>query len=241
MNVDAMQKYWVTEKHGNYVNSFMVYAPGLCLCSEHVKVRRPGTQDIQRKCEEMEDCPCVEFKKVIDSLEDGTMVTVAKLKSSILSGYAKVTGKFDLGNLSLEVDYEIDWVIMFEEPEHAEYSIERKPDISQGRQHPRRRRRNKEQNRRKVTAKLECPNNMQGRIFADEVEGATIINTRLNGKEMHEELIIGKRLNEWIRIPGGEFETHLTIEGQIEPALYYEKGMNHLDLVIKGFIVRPKL
>ncbi|XP_074291996.1 putative disease resistance protein At1g50180 [Silene latifolia] len=107
------KKYWVTKKHGRYLNSFMVYAPGLCARSEN-----------HHKCNEMGDCPNVEYKEVIESLADGTCVTVAKLKPLISPGYSKVVGKFDLSNLSFETTYEINWIFMFENPERSGKKIE---------------------------------------------------------------------------------------------------------------------
>ncbi|XP_074291995.1 putative disease resistance protein At1g50180 [Silene latifolia] len=201
-------KYWVTKKDGSYINSFMVYVRGLWVCSGCLLKARLGTRDIQKRLKVTEHCPYVEIKEVIESLEDGTMVTVAKIKSLISSRYTHVIGKFDLENLSMEVKYEIDWIIMFQEPEHSENS--KKP----------------------------------GRIFVDEVDGETKIKTQLNGKEMYEEVIhgnYGKRLNEWIRIPGGEFETHPSMEEQMELSLSFAEGMNPFELIIKGFIIRPKL
>ncbi|KAL9237519.1 hypothetical protein vseg_012055 [Gypsophila vaccaria] len=240
------KKYWVAKQHGSYVNSFMVYALGLRLCLK--KFWKVVSEDIEEICKEMKDCPHIECREVINSPEVGTMVMVVK-KSSISSGYFHVVGEFDLGNLSVEVAYEIYWLIMFEESQESEQTTRRSLNINQGSEpgknesHRRRReRRNKEQNERKMTiAGLRDYKN--DRIFGDEVEGATTVYTTLNGIEMHREEIICKRVNEWIHIPGGELEINATMEGAIDLSLSYEErlqSLRHLDVVVKGFTIQPK-
>ncbi|KAL9237517.1 hypothetical protein vseg_012054 [Gypsophila vaccaria] len=205
------KKYWVTKQHGSYVNSLMVYALGLRLSLKQF----------------WKDCPQVECREVIEGVEAGTTVMLVK-ESSISSGSFHVFGKFDLGNLSVEVTYEIYWLIMFEESQESEESHRRG-----------RRSRNKEKSIGKITT-AGHHDNKKDRKFVDEVEGATRVCTTFNGREVHREEIIFKRLKEWIHIRGGELETNATMQGEVDLSLSYEEGLNHLDVVVKGFVIQPK-
>ncbi|KAK9665035.1 hypothetical protein RND81_14G086000 [Saponaria officinalis] len=222
------KKFWVTEQHNRYVNSFMVYALGLRICSKQIWEVR--SRDIKQSYEDMKNCPYVECREVIESPEVGTMVMVAKLKSLMSSGNYDVVGKFDLGNLSVEVTYEIYWFIMFEEAEDSESAVESSKPGKNESEYERRQRMIKTAGHHKID-----------RFFVDELERATTIYTTLYERETHREIIIGKRLNEWIRIPGGELKTHATMDGEVRLSLSYEEGFNLLDVVIKGFIIQPKI
>ncbi|KAK9665036.1 hypothetical protein RND81_14G086100 [Saponaria officinalis] len=227
------KKFWVTKQHGSYVNGFMVYASGLRLSLKHFW--KFMSEDIEQSGEEMKDCSYVEWKEVIESPDVGTMVMVAKLKSTVPAAYYRVVGKFDLGNLSVNVAYEIYWFVMFEESEDA---FERSRHINQrsvpGKRESQRRQRRQREKERSNRMIVE-------RIIVDEFVDATTIYATFNGREMHREIIIDKRLNEWIHIRGGELETDATMEGEVCLSLLNEKGDNHSDVVIKGFIIQPKM
>ncbi|KAL9237515.1 hypothetical protein vseg_012053 [Gypsophila vaccaria] len=204
------KKYWVTEKHGSYINNFMVYASSLRSNSNQILT--------QQNCEEIIKC-----REVTESPEDGAKVMVAELKSSTSLGFSEVFGHCDIESLSFEVTYEIYWVVMFEDPkDDSERSFQRSLHLNQV------------SNMENIDGKCHVR-----RYPIDEVGCATIY-TNLNGREMHREWIIGKRLNEWIHVPGGVFETYPTMEGEVEVSLGYEEGNSHLDLLIKGFVIQPR-
>lgn len=212
------QKYWILNQDGHYCNCFMVYALDLRLRMPQYKM---GGMKTEYTYSNVEDGPYVECSKTTERSGDSTLLTVAKLKPSIFP--PAVIGKFNTGNLSHYITYEIAWVIML--VKSAELS---------------------------------------GTLFVDEVDYDTIVfsklilpgqNTRLHQQRQtdeekldldnfcddYREILDDMPTNEWIRIRAGEFEASPEIVGDLTLSLQYREGIKRLALMIKGFIIEPKL